>query len=220
MVSTLGTRATGADLPSHRRLIEDLNPTLLIGNVVNTLDVVMNVRQLLSFPNPVNETSARLVATGVVVQALLFLVTQTGWLLIPLVFGFAARVATGPTLSPLGQFAVRVATPLVERRRSVASRSVPGPPKRFAQAIGLAFSTSAAVAWLAGVPVVATVLMVVLLVAASLEAFLAICLGCIAYSALWGCDDCDDLAQRLTLAVARAREEVPAHDADFTSTTA
>ena len=42
------------------------------------------MRRLFSFPHPVNETSARLVAGGVVLQVLLFLVVRSGWLLIPL----------------------------------------------------------------------------------------------------------------------------------------
>ena len=50
------------------------------------------------FPDPVNEVSARLVAAGVVVQCAAILVTGWRWLLIPLAYGFVARVATGPTL--------------------------------------------------------------------------------------------------------------------------
>lgn len=166
------------------------------------------MRSLLSFPNPVNETSARLVAGGVIAQALLFLVFREGWLLAPLVYGFAARVATGPTLSPLGQFVTRVATPLAERRFGIESRRVPGPPKRFAQAIGLAFTGGAALGWLLGAPTVTYVLLGGLVVAASLEAFFAVCLGCIAYSAIWGCADCDDIGERLQQAIVRARREV------------
>ena len=60
-------------------------------------------RALFRFPDPVDETSARLVAAGVVVQAVVFLLVREGWLLVPLVYGFAARVAAGPTFSPLGQ---------------------------------------------------------------------------------------------------------------------
>ena len=56
------------------------------------------------FPNPVNETSARLVAAGVVLQAVVYLVVQQWWVLIPLVYGFLARVLAGPRFSPLGQF--------------------------------------------------------------------------------------------------------------------
>ncbi len=107
--------------------------------------IAVNLQSLTRFPNPVNETSARLVATGVVAQAVVFLALRQWWVLVPLTYGFLARVATGPTLSPLGQFVTRIATPAVEERLrsrnpSFHSRQVPGPPKRFAQAIGLAFT--------------------------------------------------------------------------------
>ncbi|MBV9040029.1 MAG: DUF4395 family protein, partial [Acidimicrobiia bacterium] len=59
------------------------------------------MRSLFEFPNPVNEVSARLVAAGVVVMTAAFLAGQH-WILIPLAYGFVARVLTGPTLSPLG----------------------------------------------------------------------------------------------------------------------
>lgn len=153
---------------------------------------------LFEFPDPVNETSARIVAAGVVAQAVVFLVFREGWLLLPLVYGFLARVLTGPTLSPLGQFATRVVTP----RLSVEHRFVPGPPKRFAQAIGLAFSGVGAVAWAFGAHGVTYVLLGLLVVAATLEAVLAFCLGCIAYRLIWECEDCADISDRLRTAMA------------------
>jgi hypothetical protein len=187
---------------------------LLIGIVGDSIAGV-NLRALLSFPDPVNETSARLVAAGVVAQAIVFLFVREWWVLVPLTYGFLARVATGPTLSPLGQFVTRVATPAVERRLHLRrpgfeSRHVPGRPKRFAQAIGLAFMASASLAWALGAPGVALVLTGLLAVAAALEAAFAICLGCIAYSAIWGCADCHDISDRLRRALVEAREEVPA----------
>ena len=166
-------------------------------------DIVPHVRRLFQFPDPVNETSARLVAAGVVLQALLFLVVREGWLLVPLVYGFAARVLTGPTLSPLGQLVTRVVTP----RLRVEHRFVPGPPKRFAQGIGLAFSAGAAAAWALDAPAVAASLLGVLVVAASLEAVFAVCLGCIAYRFLWECEDCDDISERLRLALAARQSD-------------
>lgn len=166
------------------------------------------MRSFFSFPDPVNETSARLVAAGVVAQAVLFLVFREWWLLVPLTYGFAARVATGPTMSPLGQFVTRIATPVVEGVGGVTSRQVPGPPKRFAQAIGLAFTGGASLAWSLGAPAVTFVLLGGLIVAATLEAAFAVCLGCIAYSAIWGCADCDDISERLQQAIVRARRQV------------
>src|SRR5215218_5702654 len=95
---------------------------------------------VLGFPRTVNEKAARTVAAGVVAFALLIAATGWFWLTIPLAYGFWARVLTGPTLSPLGQFATRVAA-----RRLGAPKPVPGPPKRFAQAMGAVMSTAALV---------------------------------------------------------------------------
>ena len=181
---------------------------MLIGNIGVNVAVVQHVRRIFRFPDPVNETSARLVAAGVVVLAVLFLVFRDGLLLLPLVYGFAARVASGPTLSPLGQLATRVGTPWIERTFGVESRLVPGPPKRFAQLIGLTVTGGALAGWAAGAPLVTYVLLSVLLVAATLEAGFAICLGCIAYSAIWGCAGCDDISDRLRTALVESRRTV------------
>ena len=161
----------------------------------------MAMPALFRFPNPVNETSARLVAGGVVVQAVAFLVVREWWVLVPLTYGFLARVLTGPTLSPLGQFVTRVVTP----RLRVDHRFVPGPPKRFAQGVGLVFSAGSLVAWALGVQPVAFVLIAGLVVAATLESVFAVCLGCIVFARLmrWGiipesvCEDCNDISSRL-----------------------
>jgi len=160
------------------------------------------VKRLLSFPNPVNETSARLVAAGVVVQAVAFLVFGQWWILVPLAYGFIARVLTGPTLSPLGQLVTRVITP----RLHVEHRFVPGPPKRFAQGIGVVFSSGALIAWGLGGHVVAYVLIAGLAMAATLESAFAVCLGCIVFNRLirWGvipahvCADCSDISRRFS----------------------
>jgi hypothetical protein len=133
---------------------------------------------LFSFPNPVNETSARLVAGTVAVLALLTVAFQQGWLLPVLAYGFIARALTGPTLSPLGLLATKVVTP----RLNVRHRYAPGPAKRFAQVIGAVFTTTAAVLWYAaGLHTVALVLAGVIAVFASLEAAFGLCIGCKAF---------------------------------------
>src|ERR1700727_2186246 len=93
------------------------------------------VRAFFSFPNPVNEVSARLVAAGVVVMVVLTIAFDLRWATIVIAYGFVARVLTGPTMSPLGQLVTRVITP----RLGVAPRPVAGPPQRFAQGMGAAF---------------------------------------------------------------------------------
>ena len=128
---------------------------------------------MFSFPNPVNEKAARVVAGVVMVVALVALATSAYWLLIPLAYGFWARVLTGPTLSPLGRFATKVAAP-----RLGAPKYVPGPPKRFAQGMGAAITTTALILWLAGATTAVDALLVMLVAAAGLESILAFCLGC------------------------------------------
>lgn len=133
------------------------------------------------FPDPVNEISARLVAFGVLLLASASLLTHQHWLLVPLTYGFAARVLSGPAFSPLGLLVTRVVTP----RLPVRARLVPGPPKRFAQAMGLAFSSTALVLDLGlGFTRPAGVVLGLLIGAASLEAFLGICLGCRVFALL------------------------------------
>src|SRR5437660_8384216 len=101
------------------------------------------MRELFSFPSPVNEKAARVVAGVVLATVIVILATSAYWLLIPLAYGFWARVLTGPTLSPLGRFASTAAAP-----RLGPPKEVSGPPKRFAQAMGAAFTTTGAVAGL------------------------------------------------------------------------
>ncbi len=134
---------------------------------------------MFSFPNPVNEKAARVVAGVVMVVALVTLFTSAYWLLIPLAYGFWARVLTGPTLSPVGQFATRVAAP-----RLGEPTYVPGPPKRFAQAMGAAITTTATVLWLAGATTGTDVLLGMMVVAAGLESILAFCVGCQVFALL------------------------------------
>lgn len=133
------------------------------------------MRELFSFPNPVNETSARIVAATVAVLAVVTVAFQQGWLLPVLAYGFLARALTGPTLSPLGLLATRVVTP----RLRVVHRYSPGPAKRFAQTIGAVFTLTATVLWFAaGLHTAALALIAVLAVFASLEAAFGFCIGC------------------------------------------
>ncbi len=159
------------------------------------------MQRLFSFPDPVNETSARLVAGGVVLMAAIYLITGWAVVLAALTYGFWARVLTGPTLSPLG----RVVTEIITPRLSVDHRHVSGPPKRFAQGIGAAFTAAATIAHLSGSATMAAGLVAALAVAASLEAFAGYCLGCTIYGWLIrlglrpedDCPDCADIGPRL-----------------------
>ena len=156
---------------------------------------------MFSFPNPVNDYAARTVASGVVVMCVAAIAFRQPWILIPLAYGFWARVLSGPTVSPLGQFATRVVAP----RLPFAPRLVPGPPKRFAQGIGVVFSTTALVLWFGfGLSTATWVVLAMLAAAAFLEAALGLCLGCKAFAVLMKvgvipeevCLACSDLSVR------------------------
>jgi hypothetical protein len=153
---------------------------------------------MFSFPNPVNEVSARLVATGVLAMALTAVVFDVKWILPLLFYGFVARVLTGPKLSPLGQLVTRQVTP----RLPFEPKLVAGPPKRFAQAMGVAFSGAALALWLTGHWFGAQVALSLLIAAASLEAFVGLCLGCKVFALLMRlgvipesvCEECNNLS--------------------------
>jgi hypothetical protein len=158
------------------------------------------MKSFFSFPNPVNDAAARTVALGVFTMAVVALATNWAWLLIPLTYGFVARVAAGPKISPLGQFATKVAAP----RLTSWQKSVPGPPKRFAQTMGLAFTGSATIVWLSAGWGDARWILVPLVGAAALEGFLGYCMGCTVFGWLIRagaipeavCVECGDLALR------------------------
>jgi len=139
------------------------------------------LRDVFSFPNPVNEISARLVAGMVVVLSLATIITAEPVLFILLFYGFVARVATGPTFSPMGLLATRVIVPLLGN----PSRPVAGPPKRFAQTVGLVFSGTALVLAIAvDSTLAARSVLGVLTLFATLEAFAGFCAGCFVFNRL------------------------------------
>ena len=136
---------------------------------------------IIGFPDQVDEVSARLVAGGVVFLAAITILFDQPWLTALLAYGFIARVLTGPRLSPLGLLVTRVVRPRVPAE----PRLIPGPPKRFAQAIGAVVTTLAAVCalaldWTTGAEVL-TALMVVF---ATLESVFRLCVGCKIFAAL------------------------------------
>jgi len=157
------------------------------------------VSELFSFPNPVNEKAARIVAGVVLTTVLVILASGWYWLLIPLTYGFWARVLTGPTLSPLGYLAQRKIAPRLGPPKYVA-----GPPKRFAQGMGAAMSTLALILALVAGENAADVVLVAFVVAAGLESIFGYCLGCKVFGLLMRaglvsdevCAECADITLR------------------------
>jgi|LakMenE18May11ns_1017448.scaffolds.fasta_scaffold9856997_2 hypothetical protein len=170
------------------------------------------MQRIFSFPETVNEVAARTVATGVVAMALAVLLLRQYWVLVLLAYGFLARVAAGPRFSPLALLATRIVAPRLPKYEKM----VPGPPKRFAQAIGAVFATSALIAHFGfGATPVALALMAGLAAAAFLEAAFGFCLGCSIFGALMKanlipervCVACADITTRPTTLSASYRNE-------------
>jgi len=137
-------------------------------------------RGVFDFPNPVNDYAARSTAGLVIALAIASIAVNQPWLYGILAFGFVLRVAGGPRYSPFGRLAVHVIVPKVWQK----SKIVPGPPKRFAQTIGLVFSGTAFALSLAGLGLAAQIVVGLLIVAAFLEFAFGLCLGCIGFGLL------------------------------------
>ena len=139
------------------------------------------MRGLFSFPHPVNEYAARLVAGMVIVLILTILITNQSVLLWVLLYGFTARVLTGPTLSPMGLIATKIIVPVLGN----PNKPVAGPPKRFAQLIGFLLSLLAIIAeFVFSSTNIAYLLISVIGIFAALESILGFCAGCYVFAIL------------------------------------
>jgi len=166
---------------------------------------------VIGFPRTVDERAARVVAGGVVTMTATSLATDQPWLMAPVAAGFAARVLTGPTLSPLGQLATRVVVP----RLPGPPRPTPGAPKRLAQAMGLTMSVASLALAAGGHRRASRAARLALVGAAGLEAFAGVCLACKMFPLLVrvglaseaDCPECANIWTRLS-----ARVHHPAGD--------
>ena len=138
------------------------------------------INNLFSFPNPVNEFSARFVAGMVVILTIATILTQNQFVAGFLLYGFLARVATGPTLSPMGLLATRVIVPVLGN----PTKLVAGPPKRFAQTIGLVFSATAFIMLMLDFVLIFQITLSILVIFALLESLAGFCAGCFVFNYL------------------------------------
>ncbi len=154
-----------------------------------------------SFPHPINASVARSVAAGVVVMAVVTIAFDVPWLIFVIAYGFIARVLAGPRISPLALLATRVIVP----RLRLPYDPVPGPPKRFAAAMGVGFSVTALILEFGfGYTTAAYSVLGMLIFAAGLESVLGFCLGCRVFAILMKtgiipesvCEECADWTVR------------------------
>ena len=138
------------------------------------------MKEFFSFPELINEPAARLVASGVLLMSLLSIclisleANFTWIILLIMTYGFLARVSSGPKISPLALLVTKVLVP----KFNMDEKLVPGPPKRFAQSIGLIFSTSIFILWLINFHSVCIFLLSILSIFAFLESALGYCFAC------------------------------------------
>ena len=138
------------------------------------------INNLFSFPNPVNEFSARFVAGMVSILTIATILTENQFVAGFLLYGFLARVATGPTLSPMGLLATRVIVPVLGN----PTKLVAGPPKRFAQTIGLVFSATAFIMLMLDFVLIFQLTLAILVIFALLESLAGFCAGCFVFNYL------------------------------------
>ncbi|WP_288813518.1 DUF4395 domain-containing protein [uncultured Corynebacterium sp.] len=136
------------------------------------------------FPERVNEHAARTTAMLVIALALATVVAALTVqapvvivLNVLLALGFALRLWAGPKYSLFGQLSVRY----LASAAFGEPRIVSGALKQFAQGIGLVFSALALVFTVSGLYVGTTITLLLLIAAASAEAFLGFCAGCWIY---------------------------------------
>lgn len=157
----------------------------------------------MTYPRTINEKAARVIGAVVAVTLAVALATGAWWLAVPIAYGYWARVLGAARLSPLARLAGDVVAP-----RLGPPKPVSGPPKRFAQGMGAAFSTGGALAFALGAPTVGAALLGMLVAAATLEAVFALCLGCKIFALLMRaglvpeevCAECSDIWSRVPVA--------------------
>lgn len=128
--------------------------------------------------NYVNEHVVRLVATQVVIITSLILLTGWGWLSLFLAIDFMLR-AFFQISSPLAIIAKGITTILKMKPKPIFA-----PPKQFAASMGMVFSWGILMFFLLEYTVVMLITGYILILCATLEASLNICLGCYVYNCI------------------------------------
>ena len=155
------------------------------------------LKSIFSFPETINEYAARTVAGFIAIMALAYLQSHNIYLLAFMIYGFLARVVAGPSLSPIALLVTKIIIPQMGNPYA----ECPGPPKRFAQLVGLIFTSSSFYFIINGELIAGYLLIGVLALFASLESIMGFCAGCWFFKQMmkWGwipqkvCKKCNDI---------------------------
>lgn len=128
------------------------------------------------FPNVVNNYVVRLTSLEILILSILSIIFRDEpwgkWLSAFMLADFTLRFLAGASISPLGMIAAVVVSPWKPQFR-------PGPPKQFAASVGVIFTAVSTCCYFTDdneVP--GAIVLGLLCVAAALEAFFGLCLGC------------------------------------------
>ena len=161
------------------------------------------IKDFFSFPETINDVSARLVALFIVIitSVTIFFIMKESiigiYFCFFLTYGFLARTLSGPKISPIALVVTKLMVPNLRLKEKL----VPGPPKRFAQSIGLVTTAIASFCLLYNLDLISIILLAILLIFASLESFLGFCFGCKVFKLLMHiniipqdvCEKCNNL---------------------------
>lgn len=125
----------------------------------------------------INENQARLTALQVVILIIIWLFTEQSFISVFLIVDFLLRASNYGNYSILNRISIYLI-----RNFSIANKPVERGPKRFAALVGLIFTVSITVLSLSNFVIPSKILAFVLLIFASLEAFVGFCAGCYVYT--------------------------------------
>ena len=142
------------------------------------------LKSIFSFPDSINEYTARIVAGIIVLLSLIYLYTDNIIVLAFLVYGFFARVIAGPSICPIAILTIKFIIPKLGN----PYLGCPGPPKRFAQLIGFTITSMALYYVLIDKLIAANFIILILVIFASLESIIGFCAGCWLFKKMmkWG----------------------------------
>ena len=132
------------------------------------------LKSIFSFPDTINEYAARMVAGFILIMSLSYLYSHNIYLLVFMVYGFLARVVAGPSLSPIALLVTKIIIPQMGNPYI----ECPGPPKQFAQFVGLIFTSLALYFRINGDSTTPYLLIGVLTIFAFMESIMGFCAGC------------------------------------------
>ena len=137
------------------------------------------MKRFFEFPNPVNEYAARFVAFFVLFFSTVILITDNLWAISLLFIGFLLRLLFGPRLSPFALITLKLIIPLLKN----PNKSVPGPPKRFAQFIGTIMTLIASIIYFfTSYHLIVISMLGILILFTFLESILSFCFGCYVFN--------------------------------------